>query len=183
MNVLTKPRMNVDDFLAWAEGRPARYEWYRGEVSEASSETAGHVETKAAVYVGLLNSARAGGVACHVFADGMTVRVDETTAFEPDALVYCGDKVPRSSVEVPHPVVVVEVLSQSTRQVDTTVKLAGYFKVPSVAHYLIIDPNEPMVVHHSRRQGSDILTRVVAEGSIKLDPPGLELTVADIYGG
>ena len=76
-----------------------------------------------------------------------------------------------------------DVLSQSTRQVDTTVKLAGYFKVPSVAHYLIIDPNEPMVVHHSRGQGSDILTGVVAEGSIKLDPPGLELTVADIYGG
>ncbi len=40
----------------------------------------------------------------------------------------------------PNPVVVVEVLSPSTRGIDTTVKLAGYFLVPSLKHYLIVEP-------------------------------------------
>jgi hypothetical protein len=40
-----------------------------------------------------------------------------------------------------------------------------------------------MIVHHSRGRGDDILTRVVTEGIITLDPPGLELAVADIYSG
>ena len=32
MTVLTKPRMNVDEFLAWAVGQPGRFELFRGEV-------------------------------------------------------------------------------------------------------------------------------------------------------
>jgi Uma2 family endonuclease len=109
--------------------------------------------------------------------DGMTVRVDEATAYEPDALVYCGAKVPSNSIEVPNPVIVVERLSPSTRRIDATAKLAGYFKLPGVAHYLIIDPDKTLIVHHSRGTGGTILIRVMQAGSTTLDPPGLELTV------
>jgi Uma2 family endonuclease len=181
MNVLTKQRMTVDEFFAWAEGRKGRYELYKGEVFAMSPETAGHAETKAAVYMALWAAIRACRLPCHVFPDGMTVRIDETTAFEPDAVVYAGEKIPRSAIEVPNPLIVVEVLSPSTQQVDASIKLAGYFRLPSIVHYLIVDPTEPMIVHHSRSAGNDITTRVVTEGVIALDPPGLELAVADIY--
>jgi Uma2 family endonuclease len=183
MTALIRSRMTVDEFFAWAEGRPGRHELYKGEIYTMSPETAGHAETKAAVYMALLAAIRARGLPCHVFPDGMTVRIDETTAFEPDAVVYSGEKIPRSAVEVPNPVIVVEVLSASTRQFDASIKLTGYFKLESIAHYLIIDPTEPMIVHHSRGSGDEILTRVVTEGIINLDPPGLKLTVADIYSG
>jgi Uma2 family endonuclease len=111
----------------------------------------------------------------------MTVRVDDTTAYEPDALVYCGPKLAKTELEVPHPVVIVEVLSPSTRHIDLSLKLTGYFRLPSVAHYLIVNPTQPVVLHHARGDGDEIHTRVVTEGSIRLDPPGLELAVADIY--
>jgi Uma2 family endonuclease len=181
MTALTKPRMTVDEFLAWAEGRPGRYELFRGEVYAMSPETAGHADKKGAVYLALLASVRAKRLPCHVFPDGMTVRIDETTLYEPDALVYCGQKLPPSAIEVRNPVVVVEVLSPSTRQFDVAIKLAGYFRLPSVAHYLIVDPTQPLILHHSRGPGDDILTRVITDGTITLDPPGLELAVADIY--
>jgi Uma2 family endonuclease len=183
MTVLTKPRMTVDEYLAWAEGHPGRYELHKGEVHTMSPETAGHADTKAAVYLALLNSIRQHRLPCHVFPDGMTVRIDQMTAYEPDAVVYSGERIPRSAVEVPNPLIVVEALSPSTRQFDVSIKLAGYFRLASVAHYLIVDPTEPMVVHHSRGTGCDIITRVVTEGTIALDPPGLEIAVADIYGG
>jgi Uma2 family endonuclease len=112
----------------------------------------------------------------------MTVRIDETTAYEPDALVYCGEKLSPSAIEVPEPVIVVEVLSPSSRQVDLAIKLAGYFLLPSLAHYLIVDPTRSLILHHSR-SGDAILTRVVTEGAIALDPPGLELALADVYAG
>jgi hypothetical protein len=38
-----------------------------------------------------------------------------------------------------------------------------------------------MVLHHSRGAGDTILTRIVTEGRIALDPPGLELVLKDIY--
>ena len=101
--------------------------------------------------------------------------------FEPDAQVYCGDKIRGPTLEVPNPVVIVEVLSPTTRRVDVGAKLAGYFRLPSVAHYLIVDPTQPTVIHHARGTGDIIATRVVTEGGIVLDPPGIELSLADIY--
>jgi len=182
MTVLTKPRMTVDEFLAWAKDKPGRYELYRGEVLPMSPESIGHIKAKGAVYTALLAAARDSGRPCHVLTDGATVRVDAATAYEPDALVYCGQELTLSDLEVSNPMVVVEVLSPSTCQFDASIKLAGYFRLPSVAHYLIVAPTEPMIVHHSRGPGDDIITRVVTEGTIALDPPGLELAVADIYG-
>ncbi len=181
MNALTKPGMSVDEFLTWAMSQPGRYELFRGEIYAMSPETVGHAERKGAIYAALQSAIRRQKLNCRVLPDGSTVRIDEATAYEPDAMVYCGQKLPPSAIEVPNPVIVVEVLSPSTRQFDVSIKLAGYFRLPSVAHYLIVEPTQPLIVHHSRGTGETILTRVVTEGIITLDPPGLELAVADLY--
>jgi Uma2 family endonuclease len=181
MNVLTKPRFTVDEYLAWAEDHPGRYELFRGEIYPMSPETALHAEIKGAIHTALVLGLRERRLPCRAMPDGMTVRIDETTAYEPDALVYCGEKLAPTAIEVPNPIVVVEVLSPSTKRLDLGVKLAGYFRLPSLEHYLIIDPNQPSVIHHSRGTGDTILTRIVTDGSIILDPPGLELSLRDIY--
>lgn len=179
----TPPRMTVEEFLAWAEGRPGRYELIRGEVVAQASERARHWEIKLATHVALLNAVKARGVACHVVPDGGTVRVDDVTAYEPDAMVYCGRKVDPESLIVEKPVIVVEVLSPTTGRNDKSRKLADYFRVPSIAHYLIIDADSPLVIHHRRRPDGDILTDILRDGSVTLDPPGIELALAEIYGG
>jgi Uma2 family endonuclease len=183
MNVLTKSRMSVGEFLDWAAGRPGRYELFRGEVIMMSPETVGHAEIKAAVHIALRASVRKRGLPCHVLPDGVVVRIDDATAYEPDAQVYCGEKLAGSELLVPNPVIVVEVLSPSTNRVDVSLKLAGYFRLPSIMHYLIVDPTQPSIVHHARADGSTILTRIITEGRILLDPPGLEIDLAEIYEG
>ena len=90
MTALTKPRMTVDEFLTWAEGNPGRHELFRGEVYAMAPETVGHVERKGAVYLALRTAIQQRSLPCHVMPDGGTVRIDDTTAYEPDALVYCG---------------------------------------------------------------------------------------------
>ena len=181
MNVLTRPRMTVDRFLDWAVGRPGRYEPLRGEIVAISPETAVHANMKGVIYAVLWNAIRQKRLACHVFPDGMTVRVDAETAYEPDAVVYGGERITGATLEVPNPMILVEVLMRSTQGIDLTTKLAGYFRLPSVAHYLIVDPTQPSVIHHSRATGDTILTRIVTQGVIILDPPGLEIALADIY--
>jgi Uma2 family endonuclease len=181
MTALPKARMTVDEYLAWAEDQPGRYELLDGAIFAMSPEGAGHAEKKAAVHAALLAGIRARGVACHALPDGMTIRVDEATAYEPDAVVYCGSKLPPSALEVPSPVIVVEVLSPSTRHIDLSAKLADYFRLKSVAHYLIVDPAKPRIVHHARGADDTILTRIVTDGRIILDPPGIEFSLGDIY--
>ena len=99
MNVLTKPRMTVDQFLDWAVGRPGRYELLRGEVIALSPETADHADMKGVIYRVLWYAIRQKGLDCHVFTDGMTVRIDGETAYEPDAVVYGGEKIKGAALE------------------------------------------------------------------------------------
>jgi Uma2 family endonuclease len=175
--------MKVDEYLAWAQAHPGRYELRDGEIVARSPEGAGHAAVKFAVQTALLAGIRAHGLPCHMLPDGMTVRIDETTAYEPDALVYCGPKLEPSAIEVPAPIIVVEALSPSTRRIDAAAKLAGYFRVPSVAHYLIVDPNKPLILHHARGSRDTILTHIVTQGAVDLDPPGLTVALTDIYAG
>jgi Uma2 family endonuclease len=181
MIALPKPRMTVDQFLAWAQDEPGRYELYDGLIYAMSPEGVGHARVKFAVQTALPAAIRERGIPCHMLPDGMTVRVDEAAAYEPDALVYCGKELPPDALELPDPVIVVEVLSPSTRRIDTFAKVTGYFRLPSVAHYLIVDPTRPMLLHHARGGSGSIVTRIVTEGAVALDPPGVTLAVADLY--
>jgi Uma2 family endonuclease len=175
-------RMTVDEFLTWASDQLGRYELLNGIVHPMTPERAAHAERKAAIYTALLNEIRSRRLPCHVLPDGMTVRIDSATAYEPDAVVYGGSKLPPSALEVLNPVIVVEVVSPSSRQTDLSLKLAGYFRLPSVVHYLIVDPSEPLIIHHARGRDDLIATRIVREGAITLDPPGLVLNLSDVYG-
>jgi Uma2 family endonuclease len=183
MTALPDAPMTVDEFLAWAEPRSGRYELINGVVHAMTPERAAHADMKGAVYMALVTTLRSRNVPCRAFPDGMTVRIDDTTAHEPDALVYCGPKLPPDATEVPNPIIVVEVLSPSSRQVDAALKLANYFRVASVAHYLIINPDAPLVIHHARQADQSILTQIVRQGSIVLDPPGISIELDALYAG
>jgi Uma2 family endonuclease len=180
MEYAPKQFMTVDEFLAWAEGREGRYELYHGQVYAMAPERTKHAETKFAVQTALAKGIRDAGLPCFMLPDGMTVRVSDDTAHEPDALVYCGPKLPGDAIEVPAPVIVVEVLSPSTRRIDGSAKLKGYFSLPSLHHYLIVDPDGPPVIHHQRQADGVILTRLVSEGALRLDPPWIEIDVASL---
>ena len=173
--------MTVDEFLQWTESQEGRYELYHGQVYAMSPERSGHAEAKFAVQVALVEAIRKAGLPCHMLPDGMTVRISNHTAHEPDALVYCGPKLPSDAIEVPTPIIVVEVLSPSTRRIDASAKLTGYFSLPSVHHYLIVDPGKPPLIHHQRQGDGTILTRLVGEGAVRLDPPGLEIQAEALF--
>jgi len=79
------------------------------------------------------------------------------------------------------PIIVVEVLSPSTAAVDHGRKLSGYFSLTSVQHYLILDPERRVVIHHKRGQGEAIETRVLTSGAARLDRPGFEVAVEAFF--
>ena len=116
-----------------------------------------------------------------MFPDGMTVRIAARTAFEPDALVVRPPPTDLNTMEIPNPVIVVEVLSPSTAADDRGVKLDGYFSLGSVNHYLILDPDRRVMIHHRRGHAGAIETRVLREGVAVLDPPGFEAKVAEFF--
>lgn len=175
-------RMTVDEFLVWAESQEGRWELYAGVPYLMSPERVVHGEVKLAVHMALVAAVRRANLPCHVLPDGMTVRTGRDKAHEPDAQVYCGPKLPNDAIEVPAPVIVVEVSSPSTRRIDASLKMVGYFSLPSVHHYLIVDPERGTpVIHHQRQADGTILTRIMPDGVLRLDPPGLDIAVAELF--
>ena len=170
-----------DDYRRWCEEQPSgRYERLDGRVLAMAPERAGHVRVKLNVALALRRAIAMAGASCEAFGDGLTVEAGDSD-FQPDALVHCGASLGGTDTAATNPVIVVEILSPGTRSVDTGRKLAGYFSVASIAHYLVIDPLQPLVIHH-RRTSDSIETRIVRDGSIELLPPGITLAVADCYG-
>ena len=182
MTVPASTRMTADELVPWAMAQPegCRYELVAGQVVAMAPERAGHNEGKGNVYIALRQAIRAAGLPCRACTDGMAVRVDADTVYEPDAMVRCGQRLDDDVVEITDPVVVVEVISPSTHKVDTTQKLADYFRIPSVQHYLIVNSSRRSVVHHRRDPAGGIRTGIVASGRLVLDPPGLDLPVESL---
>lgn len=174
-------RMNVDEFHDWVQQQPSgRYELHGGEVVAQASERVRHVVAKLAAVNALAAAIRAAGLRCTALADGAAVRISHDTAYEPDALVTCA-ALDYDSPEVPEPVIVVEVISPGSRSGDLTRKLGGYFSLPSVRHYLIVDAEDRVVIHHARRSAERIDTAILREGAAVLDPPGLTLPLAALW--
>ena len=86
-------------------------------------------------------------------------------------------------MEATDPVIVVEVVSPSSRGIDRGLKLAGYFSLPSVRHYLIVDTDKHVVIHHRRDGEGQIGVEIHHDGSLTLDPPGLAIELRDIFDG
>ena len=173
--------MTVEEFLPWAEGKEGRWELHEGVPVMMSPERSLHVETKAEAYVALREAIRLKGLPCRVYPDGMAIRIDARATYEPDASVVCGPRVAPDAIEIDNPVIVVEVLSPSTAAIDHGRKLSGYFSLVSVQHYLILDPDRRVVIHHKRGSRDAIETRVLTEGAARLDPPGFEVAVEALF--
>jgi Uma2 family endonuclease len=173
--------MDVAAFLLWADGRDGRWELRDGQPVLMAPERALHALVKLSAQIALREGVRRTDLPCGVFPDGMTVRMNARTAFEPDALVVCPPPTDLTTMEIPNPVIVVEVLSPSTAADDHGVKLDGYFSLGSVNHYLILDPDRRVMIHHRRAHAGAIETRVLREGVVVLDPPGFEAQVAAFF--
>jgi Uma2 family endonuclease len=174
--------MTRDEFLAWVELQPSgRFERIDGIVVAMAPERAAHNRRKRAARDALRRAvSKAGLASCEAFADGMTVQV-ENSDFEPDAVLRCGPLLPGDATKVSDPLVLVEVLSPDSGTRDRATKLRAYFKLPSVQHYLIVWPEEQRVVRHPRMPNDQIATQVFASGEIRLDPPGITVTVEEFY--
>ena len=181
MTALPKHKMTVAEFMPWAMSQVSgRYELVGGVVVAQASERARHNLVKLAVARALQDAIRKAKLPCTVFTDGMTVRIDDYTAREPDASVQCGVNVDLEMIVLDAPLIVVEVISPSSEKDDSSTKLAEYFSVPSIRHYLIVDAGKGLIIHHARGAESEIATRIHTGGEIALDPPGAILQVADV---
>lgn len=184
MDTKPKQRVTAEDFIHWSVDEPAkgkRFELVDGEVVAMASERSRHALVKARVHRRLEEAVERAGLPCTVYPDGMAVRIDAFTVYEPDAALRCGEPLADDTIIYDDPIIVVEVLSPTTAGVDAGGKFEDYFRLASVHHYLILRPHPVSLIHHRRSADGTIQTRILTSDEFRLDPPGITLDMALLF--
>ena len=75
---------------------------------------------------------------CDTYASDIKIRIGDLAFFYPDVIVTCQDDM-ENTYYTGHPVIIVEVLSRSTRRKDETTKRRLYQTLPSLQEYVLIE--------------------------------------------
>ncbi len=113
-----------------------------------------------------------------MLVDGPQILTDEISAI-PDVVVTCAP-IDHTTPVIAEPVIIIEVMSPSSRGDDSGVKWLAYRKIPSLQHYLVVAQHQRLVHLHSRA-GDIWRERFVSGGTVELDDPPVRLDLAALY--
>jgi Uma2 family endonuclease len=171
------PSMTLAEFLAWEEQQPLRYEFDGFEPVAMTGGTVAHARIQANLTAALVPRLR--GSPCEFLDSDMKVLTARTSRY-PDGIVTCtraGDQ----ETSAPQPVILFEVLSESTATKDFGIKNIEYMNLPSVQRYVLIDQETINATVFSRIDGQ-WLGRILADGDVlELPEIGIELPLRELY--
>ena len=151
MNAALKlAHISLDDYLASERTSPIKREYVAGAVYAMGGGTFDHARIIGNVYKSL--SDQLGDGPCEAFLGETQVRItldDDFCLYYPDVYVAC-EHDPLSKYFHERPVLVVEVLSPSTRRIDAGEKREHYLSIPTLQYYLLIEQEGPGVVVYRR---------------------------------
>ncbi len=183
-SALPVPWLSPEEYLALERQAPFRSEYHDGDVFAMTGASFPHNVITANV-VGELRQ-RLKASPCQTVPSDLRVRIAQPNAYVyPDVTVAC----PPIELEdaqgdtLLNPVVLVEVLSDSTEAYDRGRKFAYYRQLPSLREYLLVSQHEARVDHYLRAGDGTWNLRAV-EGLaavLRLESLGCELPLAEIY--
>ncbi len=175
--------ITVDDYLAGEEISGAKHEYLGGTVHAMAGATIRHNNIAGNCFGILFGMLR--GKPCQPFNSDTKVRIefpDHTRFYYPDAMVVCQSN-PDSHQFQTQPVVIIEVLSESTRRADLGEKRDAYLTIPSLKVLLFVEPEIPAVTLHRRlpEGGFTIERHTGLDAIIALPEIEASLSLAGIY--
>ena len=138
METLEKKEYTREEYFDIVAEAEYKMEYYRGQIFAMAGAKPNHniisTNTLAILHSYLLDKA------CTVFNSDQSLAVSEDAYFYPDIMVSCGKvELDEKQIRLLNPVLIVEILSKSTRGFDKGKKFALYREIPSLKEYLMID--------------------------------------------
>jgi Uma2 family endonuclease len=173
-----------EEYLALERSCETKHEYYNGEIFAMGGASKQHVMIVTNLVVELGSRLKEGP--CTVYSTDLRVQVAPTGLYTyPDVIVLCAE--PQFSDEqedtLLNPALIIEVLSESTKDYDRGGKFEQYRTIDSFVEYLLIAQDRPHVEHHTRQpDGTWILHETNSlEDTIQLKSVACSLRIADIY--
>jgi Uma2 family endonuclease len=173
----------AEEYLAQDRANDYKSEFVAGEIYAMAGASPRHVLIATNTTVELSN--RLKNTPCQVYSADLRVQAVRDHAYHyPDVVVVCGKPEYRDEKRdtITNPVIIVEVLSPTTRNYDRGDKFASYRRLASLQEYILIDPDTVHVEHFVRKEGSWEFTETEdSQDNLLLPSFGIAIPLADIY--
>ena len=185
MNSAEKPDYYSDqEYLQFENQSLSKSEYIDGWIRAMTGASLRHNVVAGNCFLSLGNQLK--GSPCRPYNSDTKLRIDQGKSkryYYPDVQVVCRSNEP-TSVFQDQPVLIIEVLSPSTRNYDLNEKLEAYLQIPSLECYIVLEQHQPIATVF--RKTNDGFSRQLIQGIESIiDLPFFNgsLSLADVYEG
>jgi Uma2 family endonuclease len=163
-----------------------KHEYYRGEIFAMSGASIPHNKISKNILVDLGNKLK--GKSCEPFGGDLRVHIPKKTLYTyPDLSIICGEIETTNDKfdTVTNPSVIIEILSESTRNYDKGGKFTLYREIESLKEYILIDSENIMVEKFIKNEDNSwqLTEYKTLEESFKIETVAIQIELKTIYEG
>lgn len=184
MAVETPVRLTIEEYLAWEDKNFEKHEYIDGEVRCMAGATRTH--NQIAMNTGIAIDVQIADTNCTILGSDMRARVGSTRYFYPDLTVISDEAQfeRENEMELLNPILVIEVTSPSSIDIDRVEKRNAYLEVLSIQACLIIDQHRVCVELSLRSEtGWRTTSFEQLDAVVPLDVVNSQLPLSQVYRG
>jgi len=184
MSLQPKTHLTPEEYLAIERKAEYKSEYFNGEMFAMAGASERHISIVANLMYIVVGQLR--GRPCKAYSNDMRVRVSPTGLYTyPDVVVVCGQAqfADDQKDTLLNPTLIVEVLSESTKDYDRGRKFEHYRTLTSLSEYVLIDQDKHHVEHFVRQPENRWLLSETnrLEDTIHLSSISCDLALAEVY--
>ena len=183
MENLAKKKMTAHEYFSFVESSLERYEFYYGEIFAMSGATRIHNLIVGNLFFFFKNQFK--NKDCEIYASDMRVQITENSHYTyPDLAIVCDKRIFTDKKEstLINPILIIEVLSNSTESYDRGKKFQSYRSIQSLQTYILVSTNYKHIEVFKRVENNEwILSEPDSNGNLVISNPGCTLSLKDVY--
>ena len=178
------PKFTAAEYLQREATAEIKSEFHDGEILAMSGGTFEHSLIISNCNAAIKNAISSKG--CFVFDSNLKVKAEKTNSYlYPDVTVICGkvEADPLSNHVALNPVLIVEVISETTGAYDRGEKFHNYQNIHSFREYVLVEQKKPQVdVLYKNASGDWMLKSYFGlDGNVELQSLGIFISLSTIY--
>jgi len=183
---LSEQKYTFEEYLALEEKADFKSEFWNGIIVAMAGGLPPHNKISNSIGTAIDNALDKKSKNCSVYSSDQKVFIpDFNRGAYPDCMVLCGEEEvhEKSKAVLTNPSLIIEVLSESTKEYDSNAKFEGYRSIPSFKEYVLVWQTIPKV--QSWYKEADNLWRISSvfglDKTIYLYSIDCEIALKDVY--
>jgi Uma2 family endonuclease len=184
----SKPEFSPDEYLALEREASTKSEYLNGGIYAMTGGTPQHARIAASVIASMVVQLK--GKPCSVYSSDLRIASANSQLITyPDVSIVCGAPQFRDARNdvVTNPVVLIEVLSDSTEAYDRGKKFNYYRTIESLRDYILVSQKEPLIDLYSREPNGSWQIQSIAgldsDAQVIIPSVNCQFLLSDVYDG